>query len=312
MEFDEIIPEITVVMPVYNSEEFLPEAISSILNQSYTNFEFLIVYDESNDNSLKILNKYSKLDPRVRVIKGNKSGISGALNKGLQESKGRFVARMDADDISNIDRLETQLKYLKDNSLDICGSHHTIINKLGDEIGLFVAPITHESCTLALAFEVPFVHPSVMIRNLFFSRNNLLYGQSKYKNAEDYDLWTRMQEAGAKFGNIDVSLLKYRVLENSLSGLNSKMVLKDTKALSHKSFSKNYYQNLKNIEFIINKANSKEQLLVARFLIISLFKFRFNKINLITKISLKIIIYAILSEMLKRIRSLFNKIPELK
>ena len=302
MKVKNIDPEITVVMPVYNSEMFLSEAINSILNQSYSNFEFIIVYDESTDNTIKILNEYSKLDSRVKIISGNQSGILGALNKGLQESQGRFIARMDADDISITNRLEIQLKYLKNNNLDICGSHHTMINNLGDEIGFFLSPVTHESCVLALAFEVPFAHPSVMIRKDFIISNNIKYGQSSFVNAEDYDLWVRMQSAGAKFGSINAPLIKYRILENSLSRINNYKVTEDTKALSSISYKENFSSNLKNVEFIINNANPKEELLVARFLIINLFKLRLHKVTLITKISLKIIINAFLKDIYLRIR----------
>jgi glycosyltransferase involved in cell wall biosynthesis len=295
-------PEITVVMPVFNSDEFLCEAIDSILNQSHDNFEFLIIYDQSVDNSLTILNKYSKLDSRIRIINGNNTGISGALNKGLELSQAEFIARMDADDISYPDRFEKQLKYLNKNELDICGCHHNIIDDRGNLLRKYTSPITHESCCLSLAFEVPFAHPSVMIRKNFLYENNLRYGQSNFTNAEDYDLWVRMQAKKARFGNIDSILLNYRVLTNSLSRINNKKVLADTKALNAISFKENHSLNTKNISFILNNPNLKEESLVARFLLVNFFKRNSVKYSLIKKIKLKVVIYVFLSEVFRRFK----------
>ena len=99
MNNNKILPEISVVMPVFNSEKYLSIAIESVIEQSFENFEFLIIYDDSYDNSLEILESYAKVEPRIKIVKGNNEGISGALNNGINLSDGKFIARMDADDI---------------------------------------------------------------------------------------------------------------------------------------------------------------------------------------------------------------------
>ena len=116
-------PLISVLMPVYESEKFLEISIKSILNQTFKNFELLIVYDKSSDKSLSIIKKYQNLDKRIVLIKGNGKKLIGALNLGYLKSKGKFIARMDADDISLSKRFEKQLNYMKKNELDICASH---------------------------------------------------------------------------------------------------------------------------------------------------------------------------------------------
>lgn len=307
MENYKITPKISVVMPVFNSEEYLSTAIESVIDQSFEDFEFLIIYDDSNDKSLKIIESYALIDPRIKIIKGDNDGISGALNKGFDFSKGKFIIRMDADDICMNNRFKEQLKHVIENDLDICGSHSIIINNLGCANGFFTAPISHDSCTLALAFEVPFSHPSVIIRKDFIDKHYLRYRRSKFIKAEDYDLWIRMHERGAKFGNNNKALIKYRVLDNSLSRLNTKNVMRDTKVLSNNFFKLNYDLNLKNVESILAQSNSKERILVGRFLVTNLTRLRFKKICLLKYIRFKEIIYVVISEILKRTRFFLSK-----
>ena len=308
MNNNKILPEISVVMPVFNSEKYLSIAIESVIEQSFENFEFLIIYDDSYDNSLEILESYAKVEPRIKIVKGNNEGISGALNNGINLSEGKFIARMDADDICEKDRFKEQLNYIKKNDLDICGSHSILINNLGHENGFFIAPITHDSCSLALAFEVPFMHPSVFIRKYFLDKHDLRYRKSEFIKAEDYDLWIRMHEKGAKFGNNDQVLIRYRVLDDSLSRLNNKKVIKDAKLLSNNFFKANYDLNFKNIDSIIEVSNSKERLLVGKFLITNFLKCRYKQIGVIKYLSFKDIIYILISEILKKIRFAIAKL----
>ena len=292
-------------MPVYNSERYLSLAIDSILSQSFKNFEFLIIYDDSDDNSFKLINEYSLSDQRIKIIRGKKNGILGAINQGFKKSDGDFIVRMDADDVSKPERLQKQLEYIRKNNLDICGSHCLIINDIGLVNDLFLAPLSHEACTLSLAFDVPFVHPSVMIRKEFLLKNNLRYGQSESVHAEDYDLWIRMHSNGAKFGNINEVLLSYRVLKDSLSRLNRRNVSRDTKALSKKFYRDNLKINSENIGLISNGGNSKEKSLVVSFLISRIFRLSFKNIHHIKNISLKIILHTVISEFARKIRLTF-------
>lgn len=220
-------PAVSVVMPLYNGEKFLKEAIESILNQTFKDFEFLIIYDESSDNSATIINSYQRNDPRIRIINGDKNGISGALRKGIKESKGNYIARHDADDISLLNRLKIQLTYMAENNLDICGGDFISIGK-DNEIknSNIVAKKDHE-ILLTMASNVPFAHPSVMIKKSFLIDHNLNYGAFGQKCAEDLDLWMHMFNKGAKFGNLDKVLIKYRLLPNSLSSINNKIIKKE-------------------------------------------------------------------------------------
>ena len=152
---------ISVIMPVFNAAEFLKEAIDSVLFQTYSELELLIVYDESIDNSLEIINGYCVRDARVKLLVGNGEGISGALNIGLDRSKGHFIARMDADDICDYQRFQRQVHFLETGALDICGGHSLLMDKSGKTNGIAISPLSHKTCTLCMCFDVPFFHPTV-------------------------------------------------------------------------------------------------------------------------------------------------------
>ena len=114
---------VSVVMSVYNSEKYLPEAIESILNQTYTNFEFIIINDGSTDNSLRIIKEYANKDKRIIVISRENKGLIFSLNEGIEVSKGKYIIRMDADDISLPNRLKIQLDFMEKNKdIAICGT----------------------------------------------------------------------------------------------------------------------------------------------------------------------------------------------
>jgi glycosyltransferase involved in cell wall biosynthesis len=147
-------PEISVVMPVYNSDKFLVEAIESILNQTFKNFEFLIIYDDSKDNSFSIIKKFQEQDQRISLILGDKEGISGALNKGISLAKGKYIARMDSDDISISTRFEKQISHMQNLGLDICGGHSLLIDNKGTINGIGIMPRSHELCGLSMMFMV--------------------------------------------------------------------------------------------------------------------------------------------------------------
>ena len=152
-------PKISVVMPVYNGDAFLEEAIESILNQSFPDFEFIIAYDESTDKTLEIINKYKEKDARIVLNKGKKRGLVRSLNDAFGASKGEYVARMDADDISLPGRIKLQYELMLNKELDICGGHYLLIDDKGKINGLNVIPTSHEMCTLSLFFKVPFCAP---------------------------------------------------------------------------------------------------------------------------------------------------------
>jgi len=292
-------PMISVVMPVYNGEKFLKEAIESILNQTYKDFEFLIVYDESTDGTLSIIQEFQEKDTRVVLINGDKEGISGALNKGIKKSRGKYIARLDADDISLATRFEKQIIHMEDSGVDICGGHSLLINSNGKINGLNVVPISHKMCALSLLFKVPFAHPSVMIRKRFLDTNSLKYGQSSYKIAEDLDLWLRMYGCGARFGNVDSVVLKYRILRGSLSKVNNALILEETKSMLHQFYKDNHQQISLIVKNLPSVLNSEEKSLLVRYIYKRVKRLDFSHVGLMRKVDKKIIFNSILSEMIR-------------
>ena len=290
---------ISVVMPVYNGEKFLKEAIESILNQTYKDFEFLIVYDESTDGTLSIIQEFQEKDTRVVLINGDKEGISGALNKGIKKSRGKYIARLDADDISLATRFEKQIIHMEDSGVDICGGHSLLINSNGKINGLNVVPISHKMCALSLLFKVPFAHPSVMIRKRFLDTNSLKYGQSSYKIAEDLDLWLRMYGCGARFGNVDSVVLKYRILRGSLSKVNNALILEETKSMLHQFYKDNHQQISLIVKNLPSVLNSEEKSLLVRYIYKRVKRLDFSHVGLMRKVDKKIIFNSILSEMIR-------------
>lgn len=202
-------PLISVVMPVYNGEKYLQEAIDSILNQTYDKFEFIILNDGSTDSSEDIILSYS--DPRIKYVKNEVNlKIVKTLNKGVALSVGKYIARMDADDISLPERFEKQVKFLESNTdIDVCGSY---IQTIGAKEYKRPYPITPESVQVAMLFYSPLAHPCVMLRKTFF--DNQKYN-SDYDGAEDYYLWASNIKK-YKFYNISEHLLLYRLHENQV------------------------------------------------------------------------------------------------
>ena len=203
-------PDISVIMPVYNSSKYLEESIESILNQTFDNFELIIVYDKSKDNSKEIIEKYMKTDNRIILIENEiKSGISNALNKGLEISKGKYIARIDSDDISLPNRLEREYLFLENNKdYFLVGSNGIRI----DEQGKYLEDIIYEEDpSINMSKENHIIHSSIMFRNTGIRYGaNLLY-------AEDYDFYLRALNMGLKLGNMPEVLVKYRMNSSSIT-----------------------------------------------------------------------------------------------
>jgi glycosyltransferase involved in cell wall biosynthesis len=293
-----ISPLVSVVMPVFNGGTYLVDSIESILNQTFLDFEFIIIDDGSIDNTLKIISKYEDSDGRIIVISRENRGIIYSLNEGINRARGKFIARMDADDVSMPSRLEQQVKYMENNKVDLCGSHSLLIGDNNEIKGLAVTPLTHDMCSLSLSFKVPFAHSSVMIRKSFISNHKLQYGQSQYTFVEDLDLWIRMHECGALFGNVDSVLLHYRVLKNSLSRKNAINIRRESNQIVKYHYTKNYFKFINMLDYLPMVLNDEEKSLIVRFIFVSLLrKFNLKKVYKIYSIDNKIIICTILSEL---------------
>jgi len=205
-------------MPMYNAQEFLEEAINSILNQSFTDFEFLIGDDCSTDTSLQLAENISRRDSRVKVIKNDRnSGVSFTRNQLYDISNGEYIAVMDADDVALPERLEQQVKFLNDNKDYVCvGSNHGLIDKHGYFLTVLKLPETdNEIQSLALKGHGSICHPCAMIRSEALSKVNG-YNEN-LSSALDLDIWLKLGEVG-KLYNLQSQLLNYRLHENSISG----------------------------------------------------------------------------------------------
>lgn len=205
------IPKITVLMPVYNCEPYIEEAVRSILNQTFTDFEFLIIDDFSNDNTVSIIKSIK--DSRIILIeKSFNTGLTNSLNLGLNLAKGEYIARMDGDDISLPYRFSKQLNYLDSNpKVILCGTNISIIDT--DRIIKF--PEKNEEIKMAFLNGNCMAHPSVMIRKNSLQEFNLKYDKSK-EPAEDYDFWVRLLGVGELY-NFQEVLLNYRVHDFQVS-----------------------------------------------------------------------------------------------
>ncbi len=221
-------PLITVYMPVFNAANFLDQSISSILSQTFSNFEFIIVDDASTDNSWRIIKSYAKKDQRIVAIKNKINlGVSLTSNIAISQARGKFLARMDADDISFNDRLEKQLNFLQqNNSLVAIGGQCIVIDQNDNVIGHKNFPIQPNKLKDMIFWAVPMQQPSMMI-NLSKLPKKFTWYQPNQSSAEEINLMFRFMQHG-QISNLSENLLFYRHLDNSLSHKNPKNTFKLT------------------------------------------------------------------------------------
>ncbi len=200
------LPVISVLLPVYNGGAYLEDAIESILNQTFTNFEFIIIDDGSTDSSLQVIQKYEKRDSRIRLVTRENRGLVSTLNELVDMASGVWVARMDSDDIALPARFERQMAWLEKTGADVCGSW---VRRFGTTDQRIVRKHQSDAAIKTeLLFGSPFVHPSVIIRSSLIKKFPF---DATWVKAEDYDLWIRAAEAGWKMTNVPEVLLHYRV-----------------------------------------------------------------------------------------------------
>ena len=211
------LPLVSVIMPVYNGEQYLVQAIKSILEQSYKNFEFIIIDDGSKDSSGEIMAEFERFDSRICVIRfPHNQGLISALNHGIEISQGKYIARMDADDVSLSGRLSKQVDYMESHpeiGLLGCGMRY-----MQEDGTLQNIPLVIQSDLLIrwyILFENPFFHSTVMLRRSIMEKFVLRYNPSAL-HAEDYELWSRML-LHTKGENLAEVLLYYRLHPASIS-----------------------------------------------------------------------------------------------
>lgn len=207
-------PFVSVLMPVYNGGEYLSTAIDSILNQTYTDFEFLIIDDGSTDNSLSIIKQYQQKDDRIRIIVNDTNkGLVYSLNTGFDQARGKYIARMDADDISVPNRFQMQVDFME---------QHPHISVLGTQIKIIGnsyiprRPTDHFDIKTEMLYWNNIAHPTVFIRKKDLVDKKLVF-RKDYFPAEDYKLWIDAIESGLKLASLHQVGLEYRIHETQIS-----------------------------------------------------------------------------------------------
>ena len=209
-----VTPLVSIVMPVYNSEAYLRLAVESILNQTFSYFEFIIIDDGSTDRTAAILDGYT--DPRIICLYNQEyRGLVHSLNRGIDAARGKYIARMDADDISLPRRLERQVHYMEAYpSIGLLGTWIEDLDENGNLIGVWGAPTTPALIKWSLLFGNCLAHPSVVMRRSMIQRVGSYNAEALY--AEDYDLWSRMSFE-TEIANLPEVLVRHRVHSGSIS-----------------------------------------------------------------------------------------------
>ncbi|PIQ02243.1 MAG: hypothetical protein COW76_01180 [Shewanella sp. CG18_big_fil_WC_8_21_14_2_50_42_11] len=211
-----VTPAISVVMSVYNSEKYLAEAIESILNQSFTDFEFIIINDGSTDSSIAIIESYMAKDEHIVLISRENKGLPASLNEGIAIARGKYIARMDADDISLSERFQKQFEFMEANpEVGVCGGWAYLFKETPSKNKTMRHPRDHEELIVRLLFSVCFIHPTVMMRKEVLDELEYVYN-IRFTNAQDYELWSRLADK-SQFHNIQQPLLYYRVSESGIT-----------------------------------------------------------------------------------------------
>ena len=240
---------VSVGIPFYNAEKYLALSIQSVISQSYKNWELILIDDGSIDSSVQIANNYTKYDKRIKVISdGENKKLPARLNQLISESKGAYVARMDADDIMHPQRLEKQLQFLEKNKhYDLVSSGLISIDSQNKVKGFrCVGQLYDEFSSPNLSY--PIVHPSVMARKSWYERNQYSLA---YPRAEDFELWTRaIKSKDFKMAVLPDLLLYYRE-EGNLSIDKIINSYKDTLKIYSK------YHSSSNIDIEVLKLNFK-------------------------------------------------------
>lgn len=266
-------PVISVILPVYNAATFLKDAIDSLLSQTYTDFELLIYDDGSTDNSRSIIDTYH--DTRiVRHYSDTNQGLIAVLNKGLLEAKGKYIARMDADDISLPDRFKMQFDFMESHpDVGICGTQLKLIHNNEPVI----RPTEDRALRWWFFKGSPFAHPSVFLRTSLIHEHQLSFSAKAYV-AEDYDLWWKLAFF-CKMANLKEALVHYRIHPNQESSSKSdqqseshnKSLLDfmNVIGLDEKQFSIDFIQSLLSRELESNYLNISKSLLLFKTILTS-------------------------------------------
>ncbi|WDF47306.1 glycosyltransferase [Chryseobacterium sp. KACC 21268] len=218
-------PKISVVMSVYNGDNFVAQSVQAILDQTFQDFEFIIIDDASTDKTWEILNQFSEKDARLRLFRNEQNigpaGFIRNLNFGCKQAKGKYIARIDHDDISRKDRFQLQYDFLEDNpDIFIVGAGLKKVDETGNDLGEMRAPLNDAEIRKVMPKKISLYHPVIMFRKEFYED----FYREKMRYCEDYDFYFRVMTDHLKMANLDESLLEYRILQNSLSREQDKVI----------------------------------------------------------------------------------------
>ena len=224
-------------MPCYNADKHIEECIDSVLNQTFSDFEFIIVDDGSTDRTVEIIKSYS--DNRIRLIENEHDFIQSS-NLSIQLSEGKYIALMDSDDIMMPDRLLIQYNYLEHHPhIDLIGGG---FERFGNMRGVYQPPVNAECITMEEMMENNMIaNPTAMIRQSAFAKIPVIY-EEKYKYAQDYKLWMTMLAHGLLLDNLPDILIKYRVSHKQISVVN-RTLMKKRVDLIKKEYDKPHYHH---------------------------------------------------------------------
>ena len=216
-------PAVSILMPVFKTEPFLREALDSMLSQTFTDFELIVLDDCSPGNAEDILDEYK--DPRiVRYLGEKNAGLANVLNVGMEMARGKYIARMDSDDLSSPNRLEVQVNYLEEHpDIDLCSCGMTLFGAMEDR---WVRESDFETLRINALFFSPILHASSVWRRDAFDRLGLRFRQEMVP-AEDYDLWCRALSGGLRLVNIPECLYQYRIHPDQATGNTEKTLQKE-------------------------------------------------------------------------------------
>lgn len=207
--------KVTVVMSVYNGESTVCKAIESILQQSFKDFEFIIIDDGSSDGTPAILEEYKKKDNRIVFVSQSRKGLTYSINHALKIAKGKYILRQDADDISLSERIKRQLEYIEENNLDIVSSYAYLVNRRGAFLKIIKSPSGHSEIVRALEKYNCILHPALMFRKE--AATSIGSFNEHFELAQDYEFYLRGILNGLKFGVIPEPLVQMTFNASSLT-----------------------------------------------------------------------------------------------
>lgn len=223
-------PLVSVIIPCYNAEKYIEKAVRSIMAQSYKNIEILIRDDCSSDGSFLILQTLASIDSRIKLFKNEQNKkIVYTLNKLVEQASGKYIARMDADDISLPKRIEKQVRFMEKNEdCALCGCNIFRIDEYDNKIGKTIFPRSFKDNQYFSKFSPTLCHPTVIARAEVLKENKY---DPNYDYAEDYELWTRLLKRGFRIANLQDFLFSYRIFEKQVSNIHKGKQIELTKQI---------------------------------------------------------------------------------